>query len=129
MRSMCSGTRSGDASWSSRTREQAAGSITQTIRTEFDLAAGGLAAPPGASHERVRHRARRRCPPPVRRGPHSPSGGRRVARTVPRVLSQRLDALATELARGERDRRRSGTPEPAAAGGPTDGNDEEKEDE
>ena len=127
MRSMCSGTRSGDASWSLADGEQAAGSTPKRSAPSSDLAAGGLAAPPGASHERVRHRARRRCPPPVRRTP-LPSGGRRVARTVPRVLSQRLDALATELARGERDRRRSGTPEPAA-GGPTDGNDEEKEDE
>jgi DNA-binding transcriptional ArsR family regulator len=110
--------------------EQAAGSITQTIRTEF-----GISQPAVSQHLRV---LRESGFTTVRA-----DGARRLYAVDPTPLqavdgwlerfrgfwSQRLDALATELARGKRDGRTSGTPEPAPAGGPTDGNDEEKEDE
>lgn len=109
--------------------EQAAGTITDSIREEF-----GISQPAVSQHLRV---LRESGFTTVRA-----EGARRLYAVDPTPLqavdgwlerfrgfwSQRLDALGTELARGKRDRRKTRTPDPAAAG-PTDGNDEEKEDE
>jgi DNA-binding transcriptional ArsR family regulator len=110
--------------------ERTAGAITETIRTEF-----GISQPAVSQHLRV---LRESGFTTVRA-----DGARRLYAVDPAPLqavdgwlerfrgfwSQRLDALGTELARGKRERRRRSAPDPAAPGRPTDGNDEEKEEE
>jgi DNA-binding transcriptional ArsR family regulator len=107
--------------------EQTAGAITATIRAEF-----GISQPAVSQHLRV---LREQGFAFVR-----PDGARRLYAVAPAPLqevdawlerfrgfwSQRLDALATELVRGKRERRTNRIPDPAAASMPTTGgNDEE----
>jgi DNA-binding transcriptional ArsR family regulator len=109
--------------------EQTAGMITDTIRAEF-----GISQPAVSQHLRV---LRESGFTSVRA-----EGTRRLYAVDPTPLQavdgwlerfrgfwgQRLDALATELARGKRDRRTKDTAAPEADG-PSDGNDKKKEDE
>jgi DNA-binding transcriptional ArsR family regulator len=107
--------------------EQTAGAITATIHVEF-----GISQPAVSQHLRV---LREHGFTAVRA-----DGARRLYAVAPAPLrevdawlerfrgfwSQHLDALATELARGKRQRRGNRTPDPATAGMPTTGgNDEE----
>jgi DNA-binding transcriptional ArsR family regulator len=109
--------------------EQPAGTIAATIRAEF-----GITQPAVSQHLRV---LRESGFTTVR-----PDGARRLYAVAPARLrevdvwlerfrgfwSQRLDALATELARGKRERRTGHTAEAASGTPPTGGNDEDEED-
>jgi DNA-binding transcriptional ArsR family regulator len=102
--------------------EQTAGAITATIRAEF-----GISQPAVSQHLRV---LRESGFTTVRA-----AGARRLYAVDPAPLrevdvwlerfrgfwSQRLDALATELARGKRERRTNRTPAPATASMPPTG--------
>ena len=108
--------------------EQPAGTIAATIRAEF-----GITQPAVSQHLRV---LRESGFTTVR-----PDGARRLYAVAPARLqevdvwlerfrgfwTQRLDALATELARGRRERR-SGVPAAAPSRPPTGDNDEDEED-
>jgi DNA-binding transcriptional ArsR family regulator len=108
--------------------EQPAGTIAATIRAEF-----GITQPAVSQHLRV---LRESGFTTVR-----PDGARRLYAVAPARLqevdvwlerfrgfwTQRLDALATELARGKRERRTGHTAEAVASTPPT-GNDEDEED-
>jgi DNA-binding transcriptional ArsR family regulator len=107
--------------------EQAAGTITATIRAEF-----GISQPAVSQHLRV---LRESGFTTVRA-----DGARRLYAVAPEPLqevdlwlerfrgfwTQRLDALATELARGRRERRSRHAAE-AATGTPTTGGDDSNE--
>jgi DNA-binding transcriptional ArsR family regulator len=109
--------------------EQPAGTIAATIRAEF-----GITQPAVSQHLRV---LRESGFTTVR-----PDGARRLYAVAPARLrevdvwlerfrgfwTQRLDALATELARGKRERRTGHTAEAASGTPPTGGNDEDEED-
>jgi DNA-binding transcriptional ArsR family regulator len=108
--------------------EQPAGTIAATIRAEF-----GITQPAVSQHLRV---LRESGFTTVR-----PDGARRLYAVAPARLqevdawlerfrgfwTQRLDALATELARGKRERRSGHTAGAAAGTPPTGGNDEDEE--
>lgn len=109
--------------------EQPAGTIAATIRAEF-----GITQPAVSQHLRV---LRESGFATVR-----PDGARRLYAVAPARLrevdvwlerfrgfwTQRLDALATELARGKRERRTGHTAEAGTGTPPTGGNDEDEED-
>lgn len=100
--------------------EQTSGTITAVIQAEF-----GLSQPGVSQHLRV---LRESGFTSVR-----PEGSRRLYAVAPSRLQEidrwlepfrqfwnpHLDALATELARGRRERRRLGTPDPATRRDPT----------
>ncbi|HEX8930782.1 MAG TPA: metalloregulator ArsR/SmtB family transcription factor [Actinomycetota bacterium] len=106
--------------------EQPAGTIAATIRAEF-----GITQPAVSQHLRV---LRESGFTTVR-----PDGARRLYAVAPARLrevdvwlerfrgfwTQRLDALATELARGKRERRGGHAAEAGTSTPPTGGNDEE----
>ena len=108
--------------------EQTAGAITATIRAEF-----GITQPAVSQHLRV---LRESGFTSVRA-----DGARRLYAVTPAPLqevdmwlerfrgfwSQHLDALATELAPGQRERRADRTPDSATAGTPTTGDDDKEE--
>ena len=85
------------------------------------LAAGRLAAPQGPARQRVRDASGRRAP-----GGSTPSTRRRSSEVdewldhFRRFWDQRLDSLATELARGKRERRLAATPPTRSKGGRPD---------
>ena len=107
--------------------EQTAGAVTATIRAEF-----GISQPAVSQHLRVL----RESGFAVVRA----DGARRLYAVEPGPLrevdvwlerfrgfwGQRLDALATELARGRRERRTHRTPDPATAARPTTDDDDEE---
>jgi DNA-binding transcriptional ArsR family regulator len=109
--------------------EQTAGAITAAIRAEF-----GISQPAVSQHLRV---LRESGFATVRA-----DGARRLYAVAPAPLqevdvwlerfrgfwSQRLDALATELARGKRERRANPTPDPATANMPATGDSDDGED-
>jgi DNA-binding transcriptional ArsR family regulator len=106
--------------------EQTAGAITAAIAAEF-----GISQPAVSQHLRVLRESGFTV---VR-----PDGARRLYAVAPAPLrevdvwlerfrgfwSQHLDALATELARGKRERRVNPSPDSATASTPTSGHDEE----
>ena len=100
--------------------EQTAGAVTATIRAEF-----GISQPAVSQQLRVLREngfAVARADGPRRLYAVAPAGLREVDMWLERFRgfwSQRLDALATEIARGKRERRATRTPDPA------DDNDEE----
>jgi DNA-binding transcriptional ArsR family regulator len=108
--------------------EQPAGTIAATIRAEF-----GITQPAVSQHLRV---LRESGFTTVR-----PDGARRLYAVAPARLqevdvwlerfrgfwTQRLDALATELARGKRERRSGHAAEAATSTPPTGGNDQDEE--
>jgi DNA-binding transcriptional ArsR family regulator len=109
--------------------EQTAGTIAATIRAEF-----GITQPAVSQHLRV---LRESGFTTVR-----PDGARRLYAVAPARLrevdvwlerfrgfwTQRLDALATELARGKRERRGGHAAEAGTSTPPTGGNDQDEED-
>jgi DNA-binding transcriptional ArsR family regulator len=108
--------------------EQTAGAIAATIRAEF-----GISQPAVSQHLRVLRESgftTVRADGTRRLYAVAPAPLREVDVWLERfrgVWSQRLDALATELARGKRERRADRTPDPATASTPTTGDDDEEE--
>ena len=85
--------------------EQTSGAIAAIIRAEF-----GITQPAVSQHLRVLRdtgspRPGPGHPPPVRGGPRAPREADQWLERFRGVWSQPLDALATELARGKRERR------------------------
>jgi DNA-binding transcriptional ArsR family regulator len=108
--------------------EQTAGAIAATIRAEF-----GISQPAVSQHLRVLRESgftTVRADGTRRLYAVAAAPLREVDVWLERfrgVWSQRLDALATELARGKRERRADRTPDPATAGTPTTGDDDKEE--
>jgi DNA-binding transcriptional ArsR family regulator len=110
--------------------EQTAGAVTATIRAEF-----GISQPAVSQHLRVLREhgfALARADGARRMYAMDPAPLQEVDVWLERFRgfwTQHLDALATELARGKRDRRAAHAAASAATSTPTTGNEDEDENE